>query len=64
LNYRRLGSSGLKVSEIALGSWTTYGGSVDNADAIRIVRRAFELGVNLLDTADVYIKGAAETVLV
>jgi len=63
LNYRRLGSSGLKVSEIALGSWTTYGGSVDNADAIRIVRRAFELGVNLFDTADVYIKGAAETVL-
>ncbi len=63
MNYRRLGRSGLKVSEIALGSWTTYGGSVDHADAIAIVRRAFELGVNLFDTADVYVRGAAETVL-
>ena len=63
LNYRRLGRSGLKVSELSLGSWTTYGGSVDNAEAIAIVRRAFELGVNLFDTADVYVRGAAETVL-
>jgi aryl-alcohol dehydrogenase-like predicted oxidoreductase len=63
MNYRRLGRTGLKVSEIALGSWTTYGGSVDSSDAISIVRRAFELGVNLFDTADVYIRGAAESVL-
>src|SRR5204863_1172346 len=55
--------SGLKVSEISLGSWTTYGGSVAEEDAVRIVRRAFELGINLFDTADVYVKGAAETVL-
>jgi len=54
MNYRSLGNSGLKVSEIALGSWTTYGGYVDDAEAIRIVRRAFELGINLFDTADVY----------
>jgi len=63
MKYRRLGSSGLKVSELSLGSWTTYGGSVDESDAIAIVRRAFELGVNLFDTADVYVRGAAETVL-
>jgi aryl-alcohol dehydrogenase-like predicted oxidoreductase len=63
MNYRRLGRTGLKVSEIALGSWTTYGGSVDSADSIAIVRRAFELGVNLFDTADVYVRGAAESVL-
>jgi aryl-alcohol dehydrogenase-like predicted oxidoreductase len=63
VNHRRLGRSGLKVSEISLGSWTTYGGSVDTADAIAIVRRAFELGINLFDTADVYVRGAAETVL-
>ena len=63
MNYRRLGRTGLKVSEIALGSWTTYGGSVDNTEAIAIVRRAFELGINLFDTADVYIRGAAESVL-
>jgi len=63
VNYRRLGRTGLKVSEISLGSWTTYGGSVDQGDAVAIVRRAFELGVNLFDTADVYVRGAAETVL-
>ena len=63
MNYRRLGRSGLKVSEIALGSWTTYGGSVDTSDAVAIIRRAFELGVNLFDTADVYVRGAAESVL-
>ena len=63
MNYRRLGSSALKVSELSLGSWTTYGGSVDETVAIRIVHRAFESGINLFDTADVYVRGAAETVL-
>ena len=63
MNYRLLGNTGLKVSEISLGSWTTYGGSVDAGDAKRIVHRAFELGINLFDTADVYVRGAAETVL-
>jgi aryl-alcohol dehydrogenase-like predicted oxidoreductase len=63
MNYRTLGNTGLKVSELALGSWTTYGGSVDDSVAIEIVRRAFELGINLFDTADVYVRGAAETVL-
>jgi aryl-alcohol dehydrogenase-like predicted oxidoreductase len=61
--YRPLGSSGLQVSALSLGSWTTYGGSVDEADAIRIIHRAFELGVNLFDTADVYVRGSAEVVL-
>ena len=63
MNYRRLGTSGLKVSEISLGSWTTYGGSVAESDAAAIVHRAFELGVNLFDTADVYVRGAAEKAL-
>lgn len=63
MNHRHLGNTGLKVSEIALGSWTTYGGSVDDSDAVRIVRLAFDLGVNLFDTADVYVRGAAETLL-
>ena len=63
MNHRRLGGTGLKVSELSLGSWTTYGGSVEEGDAIRIVHRAFELGINLFDTADVYVRGAAETVL-
>ncbi|MBI1798969.1 MAG: aldo/keto reductase [Candidatus Eisenbacteria bacterium] len=63
MDYRRLGSTGLKISSLSLGSWTTYGGYVDDAVAISIVRRAFELGINLFDTADVYVRGAAETVL-
>lgn len=63
MNYRTLGNTGLKVSEISLGSWTTYGGSVGVEDAVKIVRRAFDLGINLFDTADVYVRGAAETAL-
>ena len=63
MNTRRLGRSGLKVSELALGSWTTYGGSVGDADTTAIVRRAFELGIYTFDTADVYVRGAAEIAL-
>ncbi len=63
MNYRRLGASGLQVSEISLGTWTTFGGSLGAGDAVPIVRRAFELGVNLFDTADVYLRGVAETEL-
>lgn len=63
MNYRSLGRSGLKVSEISLGSWTTYGGSVGTHDTVRIVRSAFDAGVNLFDTADVYVKGGAERAL-
>ena len=63
MNYRRLGASGLQVSEISLGTWTTFGGSLAAGDATPIVRRAFELGINLFDTADVYLRGVAETEL-
>ncbi len=63
MEYRRLGRTGLKVSSLALGSWTTLGGSVDEGDTTRLVHRAFELGINLFDTADVYVRGAAETAL-
>lgn len=63
MQYRRLGRTGCLVSEIALGSWTTYGGSVGQRDTTRIVRHAFDAGVNLFDTADVYVRGAAETQL-
>ncbi len=63
MNYRRLGSSGLVVSEIALGSWLTLGGSVDAGASERIVRHAFDLGVTLFDSADVYSNGEAERAL-
>jgi aryl-alcohol dehydrogenase-like predicted oxidoreductase len=63
MNFRPLGRSGLRVSEISLGSWTTYGGSISSADSKPLIRRAFEFGINLFDTADVYVKGAAELAL-
>jgi aryl-alcohol dehydrogenase-like predicted oxidoreductase len=60
MRYRRLGASGLKVSEVSLGSWLTYGGHVADRAAQASIHRAYELGVNLFDTADVYRQGAAE----
>ncbi len=53
----------MRVSEIALGSWLTYGGGVERAQALACVRRAFESGINFIDTANVYGRGAAETLL-
>ncbi len=63
MQYRRLGQSDLVVSEIALGSWLTYGGGVPRERAEACVRRAFEEGVNFFDTANVYALGAAESFL-
>ncbi len=63
MEYRRLGRSDLVVSEIALGSWLTYGGGVPRARAEACVARALDLGVNLVDTANVYAGGAAEELL-
>jgi aryl-alcohol dehydrogenase-like predicted oxidoreductase len=63
VEYRRLGASDLMVSEIALGSWLTFGGGVPRAQAGAVVDRAFELGINFVDTANVYGRGAAEEFL-
>ena len=63
MNYRRLGRSGVKVSEIGLGSWLTYGFGVGDDIARACIRKAFDLGVNFFDTSDVYNKGGAETTL-
>lgn len=63
MKYRQLGDSDLRVSEISLGSWLTYGLGVDDANAKACIDRAFDLGVNLIDTANVYGKGAAESFL-
>ena len=63
MKYRELGNSGIKVSEICLGSWLTYGLGVE-ADAARAcLDRAFDEGINFIDTANIYGKGAAETFL-
>src|SRR5438094_3978091 len=63
MRYRRLGSSDLEVSEISLGSWLTFGGGVSNAQAEACVAKAFELGMNFIDTANVYSQGGAEEFL-
>ena len=63
MRYRRLGSSDLEISEVSLGSWLTYGGGVERAQAEACVARAFEVGINFIDTANVYARGAAESLL-
>jgi 1-deoxyxylulose-5-phosphate synthase len=63
MRYRQLGSSDLQVSEISLGSWLTYGGGVEREQAEACVAKAFELGINFIDTANVYARGQAEEFL-
>jgi aryl-alcohol dehydrogenase-like predicted oxidoreductase len=63
MRYRRLGSSDLEVSEICLGSWLTFGVGIDRERTLGSVERAFQLGINFIDTANVYGRGAAEQVL-
>ena len=63
MEYRKLGASDLKVSEIALGSWLTYSGGVDAATSRACVQRALDVGINFIDTANIYGRGASETLL-
>jgi aryl-alcohol dehydrogenase-like predicted oxidoreductase len=63
MKYRQLGASDLRVSEISLGSWLTFGVGVERDNAAACVDRAFELGINFIDTANVYGRGAAERFL-
>jgi 1-deoxyxylulose-5-phosphate synthase len=63
MKYRKLGDSELNVSEIALGSWLTYSGGVDAATAKACVKKALDVGINFIDTANIYGRGAAETLL-
>jgi aryl-alcohol dehydrogenase-like predicted oxidoreductase len=63
VRYRQLGSSDLHVSEISLGSWLTYGGGVPREQAEACVDRAFDVGINFIDTANVYSSGRAEDFL-
>ncbi|UCH10632.1 MAG: aldo/keto reductase family protein [Fidelibacterota bacterium] len=63
MEYRRLGRSGLQVSEITLGGWLNIGGWVDEKTSIALIYQAFAGGVNLFDVADVYADGESERVL-
>lgn len=63
MRYRQLGSSDLQVSEISLGSWLTFGVGVGADRAAACVRRALDVGINFIDTANIYGRGAAESFL-
>jgi voltage-dependent potassium channel beta subunit len=63
MRYRQLGRYGVKVSEVALGGWLTHGRSISDDTTSDIVHRAFDLGINFFDTADVYNAGEAEKAL-
>src|SRR3990172_4553725 len=63
MNYRRMGRWGLKLSEIRLGAWLTFGDDVDEKTAERMVHLAYDKGINLFDNADVYQGGRAEEVM-
>lgn len=63
MHYRRLGKSGLKVSEISLGSWVTFGSQVDEKGAEDLIHAAYENGINFFDNADMYANGQAEELM-
>jgi voltage-dependent potassium channel beta subunit len=64
MHYRRLGRSGLKISEISFGAWVTFGGQLDEqAGAIDLIHAAYEQGINFFDNADVYANGQAEILM-
>jgi 1-deoxyxylulose-5-phosphate synthase len=63
MDFRKLGSSGIEVSEISLGSWLTYSGGVAREQSEACVRAAFDAGINFIDTANAYGKGASESLL-
>jgi aryl-alcohol dehydrogenase-like predicted oxidoreductase len=62
MQYRRLGSAGVKLSEIGLGGWLTFGNAVDREQTRTVLDKAFEVGINFLDTADAYARGKCEEV--
>src|SRR5437868_14647008 len=63
MKYRKLGDSDLEVSEISLGSWLTYGVGVEADKARACLEEAFAQGINFIDTANIYGRGAAESFL-
>ncbi|HUV16674.1 MAG TPA: aldo/keto reductase [Pelolinea sp.] len=63
MHYRRLGRTGIKISEISLGAWVTFGAQISDKTAVELVRAAVEAGVNFFDNADVYAAGKAEEAL-
>lgn len=63
MHYRRLGRTGIKLSEISLGAWVTFGAQIDDKTAADLIHEAYNAGVNYFDNADVYASGRAEEVM-
>jgi len=63
MQYRRLGNSGLKLSELSFGSWVTYGNQLQDESARECMAAAHDAGVNFFDNAEVYARGASETIM-
>lgn len=63
MQYRRLGASGLPLSALSLGAWTTFGGTVSRGEARNLVAAAWDHGINFFDNAETYAHGAAEQVM-
>lgn len=63
MRYRRLGASGLKVSELSLGSWLTFGKQIDDGTAEALMRIAYDSGINFFDNAEIYARGESERVM-
>jgi voltage-dependent potassium channel beta subunit len=63
MEYRQLGKHGIRVSEICLGSWLTYGGATAEDTAGQCIKQAYDLGINFFDTANVYAEGEAEKIV-
>ena len=63
MKYRYMGGTGLKISEISLGAWLTYGGAIGKSQSQLCVTKAIEMGVNFIDIADVYARGEAENII-
>ena len=63
MHYRRLGRSGLKISEISLGAWVTFGSQMDEHTAVDLIHAAYDQGVNFFDNADMYANGQAEIIM-
>ncbi|HSR11274.1 MAG TPA: aldo/keto reductase [Thermodesulfobacteriota bacterium] len=64
MKYKKVGSSGLKISQMSLGGWTTFGDSVkDDAAARKIVKTAYDQGINFFDMADAYARGESEKMM-
>ena len=60
MNYRKMGNTGLKLSEISLGAWVTFGDQIDQAIASDLIHQAYDRGVNFFDNADIYANGKAD----